>query len=375
MIYHVFNNTNKHYRVSAFIKKCTKADKHFFVILMTDGGDSEDDVRALFARLQVENYYITKKRSWIYNPFITFLALLQGRELSGMEQDLFHFLKGVRKSPIVFHGVYYSFWALLLHCGYFANVSWVCWNWRTPVRPPLLTPRGIHYHIKRYAMRGHRSIVCLMSPDSEEVKEYTALSADKICTMPYPSAISAPRDVRHELETPIRILLGNNAYLLTLYPKIVDALGEAGVPVEVCIMVPYGANDAAVSDFKKNLSPAGNVHISYWSDMVSADEYLERLATFDYYVCPAVQQSGLGAIYRAMRLGAVCFLDGANYEWIKSSGGIVFHISELGEKLRQRTLLSGQDRTSNKDTISRITDTLPLWDEFFVKISAGREKR
>lgn len=376
MIFHVFNNTVGHYALlSPRINNESKKGKHFFIILMTEGGHSENRVRSAFAKNHMDNYYITKKRSWLYNPFITILALLQGRRLSGTEQDLFHFLKGVRKSPIIFHGVYYSFWALPLYCGYFANVSWVCWNWKTPTKHPLWTLRGIHYHIRRFAIHCHHNIVCLMAPDSKAVMNYAGMNESKVTTIPYPGTNFATGNVNYEHGGASRILLGNNAYLLSMYPKILDILGEAGVPVDVCIMVPYGTNDKAVSDFKKNFSPAENIRISYWDDMVSTDEYMERLATFDYYVCPAVQQSGLGAIYRTMSLGVTCFLDGANYEWIKSIGGIVFHISELKDKLRQRSFLNEQDRAQNREAVWRTVHSMPLWDEFFVKISADREGR
>lgn len=369
MIYHVFNNTNGHYiRIASAIFDRSHIKDHFFIILITPAGDSEEVVRENFSKSHIENYYITRNCSWLHNPLLSLLALIQGRILSGIEQDLFRFLKKVRRYPIMFHGVYYSFWAVMLYAGYFRNVSWVCWNWRTPVRRSILSLAGIHYHIKRFALRCHRRILCLMGPDRKAIMEYTGLDAERVKCSPYPTCGMIYREQKLATDH-IKILLGNNAYLLKMYPRVLDIIGEAGVPAEVCVMAPYGADDAAVDEFRKSYSPPANVKVSYWTDMVDLETYSDRLAEFDFYVCPATQQSGLGAIYRSMVIGSVCFLDGANYDWLSEAGALVFKIDDLKAKVASRYRLSDAEQTHNREVVNNIVNNIARWDGIFDEIS------
>ena len=95
--------------------------------------------------------------------------------------------------------------------------------------------------------------------------------------------------------------------------------------LDATFMIPYGNSKKKFNKFKA-LAEHELKNISFWEDIVSMEEYKTRLSEYKVYVCPATRQTGLGAIYNSISQGVKVYVNGVNYNWLKTLGFIVYSI-------------------------------------------------
>jgi len=174
-----------------------------------------------------------------------------------------------------------------------------------------------------------------MKPDADEI----AMSFHKndVMVLPYTSKFSPNENFfmkllldRDKRESCYKVLLGNSGLHVKSYLSALDNIKKFKNDITVTCMVNYGLTRNNDYDLLLN-----NGH-SYFGKkfrceekMYSKEEYIKFLDIHDIYICNVKTQTGLGAISNCLRLGFKIFLDGYNYDWIKSLGYIVFHYSEI----------------------------------------------
>ena len=102
---------------------------------------------------------------------------------------------------------------------------------------------------------------------------------------------------------------------------------------------------------------------------LSMEEYKTRLSEYKVYVCPATRQTGLGAIYNSISQGVKVYVNGVNYNWLKTLGFIVYSIDELQVSCNHEILeFSEEDRDFNIQHAKKIFgvhDMASKWESIF----------
>ena len=235
-------------------------------------------------------------------------------------------------NTLIVHGEYCFFSSSFLN--YIANkvpsYAWVCWG-----------NTNIVYE-KQYFdfINNARCIICLTKSDSEVFKRFFPNVKTIICPYIEDSLVFGTNKISSN-----KILIGNSGGFLEDYESLFFILAKENL--DATFMIPYGNSKKNLNKFKA-LAEHELKNISFWEDIVSMEEYKTRLSEYKVYVCPATRQTGLGAIYNSISQGVKVYVNGVNYNWLKTLGFIVYSIDELQVSCNHEILeFSEEDRDFN----------------------------
>ena len=273
----------------------------------------------------------------VFNKIIrTFLAIIQ------KPYNPYFYLKHITEEDrLIIHGElsYYSESLLTYISKNVKHYDWFC-HGSTYL---ICLPKNQNF------IRNVRKIICLMQPDEEFVKKECPQTKTQVLSYMVIKQSVMVNDTKSR-----KILLGNNSYRIDEYKKLFPILQSLNAPVT--FMIPYGYIQEKVESFKKDASRALS-NVEYWTDVVSYEEYKKRIAAYKVYMCPAIGQSGLGAINACFFAGVKVYIAGNNYEFEKQNGYIVNNISELQNQTIEEILQYDEtDRQYNMELVQKLYD-------------------
>lgn len=234
-----------------------------------------------------------------------------------------------KNNMILTHGYSYlnCFLFKLYGC---SNIHWICWG--DGVREGYSLGGLLYKPIKKCMMSSLKGIITLMKPDEEKlISCYKLKNVAFIGYMSSSSSSNYSNEFFHEDFVKYRVLLGNNTNCMQYHFKVLDALKKFSGKIDVHCLLNYSLNKE--DKLYKEIIDIGH---DFFGDrfqtietMMTQEEYLNFLKSYDVYICAKPEQTGLGANYRCLRLGKKVFLAGNNYEWFASLGCKLYKVDDL----------------------------------------------
>lgn len=221
---------------------------------------------------------------------------------------------------------------LILH--HYKNVSVVCWGSGIKLNS---FRNYLLYPIKFLLYHSFKNMITLMTPDADYLKKYYLIR--NVHNQPYigERELELERYLEKRVQSKSNkkpcIFIGNNHSCLTSYLDITRhymlRLGNRG---KICYMLNYDL-DTNLPEYKELIEVCTKNNIIYEIDqqIYNLYEYAAYIDRCDIYICGEMRQTGLAAIYTALRLKKKIYLNGNNYNWIKQIGCYTHHINELKE--------------------------------------------
>lgn len=355
MIIHIFYLPNYHLNLSiieSFIYIATENGGIDAKFLIVGSGNQYNDIyKKRLRELEIENYlFISGAKSlWDYS------------------------IKN-KNQCFLLHGVPYEYIA----CCVFANVrnlNWVCWGAgarinRKSIKSLLFTP------IKRFLYKRFCSVIALMTGDKTSLE--TDFKLDNVKVIPYYSIKhNKLRDMFYTLlSTPsvnknkVKVLLGNNGWCLPTYYDLLKKISKYSASIEVHCMLQYpevkDEEKIKITEFGRSLFGA-NFYLDL--EILSTEDYIHYINTFDIYICGCEEQSGLGAVSTCLKLGKKIYLTGLNYDWIISQKFYIFHVNDI-DKDDFLIELSQEDKKYNINKWYETRMSLKdIWADYLKEIS------
>ncbi len=257
---------------------------------------------------------------------------------------------------------------LMMH-GY-KNVNAVCWGDGVKVssiRHILLFPvKLVIYHYYNY-------IITLMEPDGISLRKYYKKS--KVVTIPYIGERELLLDSYKPQPkyTSNLIYVGNNYNCIDSYLYAANKLlwnFKDNLSIE--LMLNYDVkNDIRIADLQNILESYSDAKIN--TTFYNLQNYIQYMDKCAIYICADDRQTGLAAIYTCLRLGKKIYLSGKNYDWIKSLGGIVYHVECLNHISMDELLspLTEEEKNINYRVVKDLENTqhkIDKWNNFFERL-------
>jgi hypothetical protein len=376
MIYHIFK-ADVYFLTLGLIESIIKfsGHKHFFVVV----GVNESNkcyYNDLFLRYHYSQYiYINEKSSSKKTRIISDISKrFLKTEFHNFEIDLLKYIPSLSNPVIVLHGDYSTMFYLLLCLNRDVHKNWVCWGHiyflHKEMNKRLYKIRNTVY---KNIYSSYSNIICLMQPDSNELKNLYKLK--NTLFLPYydefPLIIEKLKLVETNKDNTIRILLGNSGRCIDSY---YEDLGKFKIYINNNISIDCMLNYGSTEIENLNLIKTGTLiygtkfkaHTVLWPK----EQYYNFMNKFDIYISSKKTQSGLGAIYLLLLLGKKVFLAGKNFEHIKNMGAIVFHSDQIYEFSFQdfSCPLTIDERKHNYSVTMKFLDCESValkWDHFY----------
>ena len=361
-IIHVFNGDLSFHviRKSEYIIRFSSHP--IFLLIYLTKEDLREKYIALFTKYGCTDYYITKPVSHRLSLLCNFLLAFKKDQLSPCQNDLVFHLSKFRTNRILFHGYFFSqLIVALIAIKYFKNVNWICWGTmlRKNSARRLNLRDALNNWLTETAYKRFNSVICLLKSDQNELE--SSFSLKHVFLAPYgcdfndlykdnPELVS-----RRKTNDPPRILVGNSAHVIDDYIDFVRGLDGFPANVSLTFMMNYGmVSHAEKVECLKKLLSEKSLTYDFWDKTEPFNVYLEKIAQFDVYVCPAQYQSGLGAIYHMLYLGKTVYLKGYNLQWVIQCG--FFSVKDIGQFLSD--VEKGHGFPLDSDLIARDRDLL-----------------
>ena len=237
--------------------------------------------------------------------------------------SLYQLIKGPRN--ILLHGLLFSLVDLLILKCFGKHIVYIHWG-----KPLVLSMRGRSLDALRYRLLN--KIFVLMEP---EIVSFQAVSGEgKVSAIVYPGRgkqeyplVSFGND-----DAPVmpQIVLGNNGFCIKEYRAMLEKTEPLPGMKIVCMLNNGLERETHIRD---EFIEAGKMRFPGafvpWVEVVPFDEYVRVQATCSYYCCPCEHQSGLGAIYTAIRMGKSILLRGDNFNHMRAMGCKVFNLDDF----------------------------------------------
>jgi hypothetical protein len=234
------------------------------------------------------------------------------------------------KSFIILHSDSIPWKMYFLYKNY-KNVHWVCWGSGTKVLFKIKSL--LSWFLKFILYMRLKSIITLSSNDAINLKKYFHIKS--IEQISYIDGVNDlyvfNRDALCEISKEVvSVFIGNNSTCIKSYLPLLKILEKFSNSCTVTAMLNY---DLLKDNTYNHLVEFGKLK---FQDNFTTDEKLYELKDFpkymnscDIYICSVEEQTGLGAIYAALKLGKKLFLAGNNYKFLTSLGCKVNHVDEL----------------------------------------------
>lgn len=217
----------------------------------------------------------------------------------------------------------------------YKNVSVVCWG--SGIK--LVTAKNyILYPLKFILYHWFKYMITLMEPDKIYLqKKYflkNIINQQYIGEREYELERYMGNRIKIENPSSLRtVFVGNNSSCINSYIAIAekDLLSfKNDISLQFMLNYDYSKDAPSIVNLNK-ICELNYPTYSFNTQLYSLNEYASYIDRCDIYICGEDRQTGLAAIYTALRLGKKVFLSGNNYDWITSLGCIVHHISELSK--------------------------------------------
>lgn len=215
----------------------------------------------------------------------------------------------------------------------YKNVSVVCWG--SGIK--LVTFKNyLLYPLKFLLYRSFKYMITLMEPDKTYLQEKYFLK--KVINQPYIGEREYELDKYMKTRTFVEdskslrnVYVGNNSTCINSYLEIAEnSLVSYKNDISLQFMFNYDYCQDATSVIRlKRFCDITYPTYSFNTELYGLSEYASYIDKCDIYICGEDRQTGLAAIYTALRLGKKIYLKGNNYDWITSLGCIVHHTNEL----------------------------------------------
>lgn len=361
-------NTNESKKMNSMIIHVFTAERFHLVPTIIKG----------FLQLDLPQYYIlarTKKdardsiyEELFYNYKNDCFAITHSFEELKRESNNF------KNTKIILHGVPYK-WMLFYHIRGFKDINWVCWgagariNWNN-WKSILFTP------FKKNIYRRFNKIGVLMPQDELHLKKDYSIKKTTLLsyfgTIGYfPYSINDLNKDENRSKGFSKVYLGNNSSSLKTYLPLVEELSKFKDFLFINCMINYTFKESKTSLKLREVGSA-IYRDNFFMDetLYSLEDYYKYMNECDIYICNVKSQSGLGAIFTCLRLGKKVFLSGINYEFIKSLGAFIYHVSEISTMSKEIFVenLSYENKIRNYKVIDDYLNKEAIvkrWLEFF----------
>lgn len=259
--------------------------------------------------------------------------------------------------------------SILLHsltpscCIYFSshfykNVTVVCWGSGIKLKT---IKNYLLYPLKFYLYHSFKGMITLMEPDMHYLKK-TYFVKD-VVNQPYIGERElaldeyVKKDARIRIsETPV-VYVGNNSSCINSFITLAsEYLSTICQTVDLQFMFHYDVRyDDPLFVTLNSICKKTYIKYTFNTQTLSLNDYIGYIDCCDIYICGEDRQTGLAAIYTALRLGKKLYLNGNNYEWVKKIGCYAHHISELLNETRD-SFLEPDSNEIRDNNISKITD-------------------
>lgn len=213
-----------------------------------------------------------------------------------------------------------------------------------------------------------------MEPDLQPLKDYFPHAY--VTTISYPGnserlsqidkCVSTVRSSKNNY-----IYVGNNSGCIKDYLNIAEhVLYKFKDKIKVQYMLNYSLEKSAdyyrLLEINRDYQEASTDEVTH-----PKDKYVEYMNECDIYICSRNRQTGLAAIHTCLQLGKKLYLDGPNYEWVKTHlKCTVFHISEIHNMDYDMFIrpLSEEEKKNNKHLVEEeLSDEkiVEKWKSYF----------
>lgn len=215
----------------------------------------------------------------------------------------------------------------------YRNVSVVCWG--SGIK--LVTIKNyILYPLKLLLYHSFKYMISLMEPDRVYLKK--KYFVNNLLNQPYigEREIELKRYIENrklikKTDNLKNVYVGNNSTCIKSYLRVAKKyLNHFNEEFNLQFMLHYDycSEDKDILELK-NFCDFNYKSYSFNTDLLNLKEYVSYIDNCDIYICDEERQTGLAAIYTALRLGKKLYLNGNNYDWVTSLGCVVHHTSEL----------------------------------------------
>lgn len=236
----------------------------------------------------------------------------------------------------------------------YKNVSVVCWGSGiklVSLKNYLLYPlKFLLYHSFKY-------MITLMEPDRAYLKRKYLIK--NVLNQPY----IGEREIELKTYIAIRtvpeksklknIYVGNNSTCVKSYLKVAQNYllhFNGGFNLQFMLHYDYSSDDKEIIALKEFCDLNYPLY-SFNTELLNLKQYVAYIDKCDIYICDEERQTGLAAIYTALRLGKKLYLNGNNYDWVTSLGCIVHHTSELLNSSFEDFIAEDSDETIKNNQI------------------------
>lgn len=350
-VIHIFNARNYHLApdiIESFIMNIEL--KHFFILIADKGQNINWTIYYnLFEKYNFENFVFSR-------------SLSELKKNDDIRKDAF----------IVMHGDSFKR-MLFFYLRGFSNFHWVCWG--SGLKNNKTLKSFVSKFVKEKIYKRFKSIVLLNQQDEIELVKRYEIKNTSILT--YPMKLYEMDYFKKERIQIERKGLGNSVYLgnnpacINSYLTLIEELKKYKNLIRVNCMLNYeyvknSKYFSLIEKGKSNFESNFKANTKFY-DLKDYPTYMDQC---DIYICGEKRQTGLAAIYTTLKLGKKLFLDGNNYDFIKSLGCKVFKVSEIGEMLLLEFLqpLEVKEKEQNFDIIFNYLSPdkiLSEWETFF----------
>lgn len=306
MIVHIFTANRYHLVpqiIKGFLKNFPKGGHHY--LLIGDKTSNFNIYQKIFNEYDYDEYTYLKSFGQLIREFNRF-----------------------KDHKIILHaGPYYWMLYLILRS---KDVNWVCWGSGAKIN--LNFKSWFFTPLKIFLYRKFHSVGALMIQDTDTLKYDFGL--DVVHTLSYFDISDvfpySEKKLTLDLSISNTIYVGNNSSCLDSYFIIIKKLARFNESLNVLCMANYSFKETEKSNNLKKLGHEifGN-NFTLDTTFYTLEDYYDYMNKCDIYICGVEKQTGLGAIYTALRLGKKVFLSGKNFEWIKTLGCHIYHVNDI----------------------------------------------
>lgn len=354
MIYHVLPANTYHITpqvISSIMKKT--ANEHFFILI----GNKEANIdwsiyKNMFEELCCKHFiFFDNDEHFFYENTLS------------------------NKSFVILHSDSYN-WKVFFYRKKFRNIHWVCWGSGVDVK--INVKSIISYVFRILLYRSLKSIITLSIEDKQKLKKkFFVKNLDNISYFESVNDLFSfnKENLKAEYKSEVSVFIGNNSSAISTYVQLLKSLKRFNKNIKITAMLNYDL--VKNQTYKELLEVGSNIYgINFKTDekLYDLKDFPSYINKCDIYVCSVEEQTGLGAIYAALKLGKKIFLNGNNFNFITSLGCKVFHVDELHamdvKKFLAPMLL--EEQYLNFDVImSALSDDklIEKWNTFYNKYS------
>lgn len=329
--------------------------EHYFCIIMYDSkmlynNVNKDVYDKIFQEYNISNY----DYFYTQNEFLSFL-------FDKIKNHRIFFHSSPTKRTLSILNL-----RLLLNKRKASNINFICWGENDFITNKSLFQK-FNFMLNRKVYPFYRNVLLLSSEDL--CKYQRVFRSENSKYVPYVGDFLNLIPARHADREYITIMVSHSGWPHNKHKESFDLLVRFKGKVRIVCPLCYG-NEEYINDVISYGQSLFGDNFSYFTDLKSQEEYMAFLSNVDVYISSAELQTGLGAIYRLVSVGAKFFLTGNLYNSLCDSGYSVNPISDLNDITYEDLLqpLSSSDMINNINVYNYINHerAKEQWNNLFL---------